>query len=98
MLAVGAVGVVSVASHLVGERLQEMIAAYEKGDPNSAASIHHELLPLIDALFVTSNPIPLKAALGMVGMPAGPTRLPLVPATEAEMTRIRAALGGLGLT
>jgi 4-hydroxy-tetrahydrodipicolinate synthase len=98
MLAVGALGVVSVASHLVGERIQEMIAAHEKGDPNSAASIHHELLPLLDALFVTSNPIPVKAALGMLGLPSGPTRLPLVPATEDEMTKIRAALGGLGLT
>jgi 4-hydroxy-tetrahydrodipicolinate synthase len=97
MLSVGGIGVVSVASHLVGGRIQEMIAAHEKGDSDGAAAIHHDLLPLIDALFVTSNPIPVKAALEMVGLPAGPTRLPLVPATDAERSMIRAALQGSGL-
>lgn len=97
MLSVGGIGVVSVASHLVGGRIQEMIAAQEKGDGDGAAAIHHDLLPLIDALFVTSNPIPVKAALEMVGLPAGPTRLPLVPATEAERSKIRAALQRSGL-
>jgi 4-hydroxy-tetrahydrodipicolinate synthase len=97
MLSVGGIGVVSVASHLVGGRIQEMIAAHEKGDADGAAAVHHDLLALIDALFVTSNPIPVKAALGMVGLPAGPTRLPLVPATEAERSKIRAALQRSGL-
>lgn len=97
MLSVGAVGVVSVASHLAGGRIQEMIAAHEKGDAAGAQAIHLELLPLIDALFVTSNPIPVKAALEMVGLPAGPPRLPLVPATDAERSKIRAALERSGL-
>lgn len=97
MLAAGAVGVVSVASHLVGTRIQEMIGAHEKGDTAGATAIHHELLSLFDALFVTSNPIPVKAALNMLGLPAGPVRLPLVDATEEEAARIRAAMGRLGL-
>ena len=97
MLAVGAVGVVSVASHLVGHRRAEMIAAHDKGDVEGAAQINRELVPLFEALFVTSNPIPLKAALTMLGLPAGPVRLPLVEATEAERDRVSSALAGLGL-
>jgi 4-hydroxy-tetrahydrodipicolinate synthase len=97
MLAVGAVGVVSVASHLVGDRIAEMIAAHDKGDPERAAEINRELVPLYEALFVTSNPIPIKAALAMVGLPAGPLRLPLVEATEAERDRIRGALRRVGV-
>ncbi|MGH2783735.1 MAG: 4-hydroxy-tetrahydrodipicolinate synthase [Actinomycetota bacterium] len=97
MLAVGAVGVVSVASHLVGHRIREMIAAHDKGDVEGAAQINRELVPLFEALFITSNPIPLKAALEMVGLPAGPVRLPLVDATKAERDRVSSALAGLGL-
>ena len=97
MLAVGAVGVVSVASHLVGHRLAEMLAAHDKGDVEGAAQINRELVPIFEALFITSNPIPLKAALEMVGLPAGPVRLPLVDATKAERDRVSSALAGLGL-
>lgn len=97
MLAVGAIGVVSVASHLVGHRLAEMVAAHDKGDIEGAAQINRDLVPLIEALFITSNPIPLKAALEMVGLPAGPVRLPLVDATDAERDRVSSALARLGL-
>jgi 4-hydroxy-tetrahydrodipicolinate synthase len=97
MLAVGAVGVVSVASHIVGHRLAEMVAAHDKGDVEGAAQINRELVPIFEALFITSNPIPLKAALEMLGLPAGPVRLPLVDATEAERNRVSSALAGLGL-
>ena len=97
MLAVGAIGVVSVASHLVGHRLREMLAAHDKGDVEGAAQINRELVPIFEALFITSNPIPLKAALEMVGLPAGPVRLPLVDATKAERDRVSSALAGLGL-
>jgi 4-hydroxy-tetrahydrodipicolinate synthase len=97
MLAIGAVGVVSVASHIVGHRLAEMVAAHDKGDVEGAAQINRELSPIFEALFITSNPIPLKAALEMLGLPAGPVRLPLVDATEAERSRVSSALAGLGL-
>jgi 4-hydroxy-tetrahydrodipicolinate synthase len=98
MLSVGAVGVISVASHLVGARIAEMIAAFGKGDVEGAAAIQRELTPLFEVLFVTSNPIPLKAALAMIGQPAGDPRLPLVPATEAERSKVRAVLDRMGLT
>jgi len=97
MLAVGGIGVVSVASHLAGHRIAEMIAAHDKGDVEGAARIDRELRPLYEILFITANPIPLKAALQMVGLPAGPVRLPLVDATDAERDRIRSVLEELGL-
>ena len=97
MLALGAHGVISVASHLVGARLQALVEAHAKGDAELAASINRELVPIFDVLFITSNPIPLKAALDMVGQPAGDPRLPLIPATEAEKTKVTAVLQQLGL-
>jgi 4-hydroxy-tetrahydrodipicolinate synthase len=93
----GAVGVVSVASHLVGPQIRQMIDLIETGDVAAARKIHESLSPLFNALFVTSNPIPLKAALEMVGQPAGEPRLPLVPATQEERGRVRKALEDAGL-
>jgi 4-hydroxy-tetrahydrodipicolinate synthase len=93
----GAVGVVSVASHLVGPQIRQMIELIDTGDVPAARKLHEELSPLFNALFVTSNPIPLKAALQMVGRPAGEPRLPLVPATRQERERVRKALEDAGL-
>ncbi len=93
----GAVGVVSVASHLVGTQIRQMIDLIETGDVPAARKIHEALSPLFNALFVTSNPIPLKAALQMVGRPCGEPRLPLVPATPDERGRVRKALEDAGL-
>ena len=77
MLTVGAVGVVSVASHLVGERMQQMIASFRQGDNKTASSIHLQLFPLFQALFVTTNPIPIKYALNLQGWNVGSLRSPL---------------------
>jgi 4-hydroxy-tetrahydrodipicolinate synthase len=93
----GAVGIVSVASHLVGPQIRQMIDLIETGDVPAARKIHESLSPLFNALFVTSNPIPLKAALEMVGRPCGEPRLPLVPATAQERERVRKALEDAGL-
>jgi len=96
-LCLGAVGVVSVASHLVGPQIRQMIELIETGDVPAARKLHETLSPLFNALFVTSNPIPLKAALEMVGRPCGDPRLPLVPATTEEKERVRRALEDAGL-
>ncbi len=82
MLAVGGSGVVSVASHLVGDLMQQMVKHFFEGRPQEATSIHIQLMPLFKALFATANPIPLKAALRLQGWAVGSTRLPLpdVPA------------------
>lgn len=81
-LSVGGCGVVSVASHLVGDDLQRMIQAYETGQVQQATEIHLKLLPLFKALFVTTNPVPVKAALVKQGWDVGSVRLPLCPAGE----------------
>ncbi|MGH2682766.1 MAG: 4-hydroxy-tetrahydrodipicolinate synthase [Actinomycetota bacterium] len=93
---IGAVGVISVAAHVVGQRMKEMIDLVEGGDLAGARKIHHELLPLYDVLFFTTNPIPVKAAMALLGQPAGPPRLPLVPATDEETAKIRKALEDAG--
>jgi 4-hydroxy-tetrahydrodipicolinate synthase len=93
----GAVGVVSVGSHLVGPQIHQMVDLVEGGDVTAARKIHESLSALFNALFVTSNPIPLKAALELVGRPAGVPRLPLVPATSEERDRVRKALEDAGL-
>ena len=93
----GAVGVVSVAAHLVGDRMSEMIRLCNSGDVSAAWKIHSSLLPLYKALFVTSNPIPVKAALEISGRPAGPPRLPLVPASPEERELLTRVMGDLGL-
>ncbi|MEG3895645.1 MULTISPECIES: 4-hydroxy-tetrahydrodipicolinate synthase [unclassified Microcoleus] len=77
MLAVGGSGVVSVASHLVGEQLQQMIEAFESGQVQVATQIHLQLFDLFKALFLTTNPIPVKTALKLQGWDVGSTRPPL---------------------
>ncbi len=86
-LAVGASGVVSVASHLVGDQLQQMIQAFEAGQVQTATNIHLKLFGLFKALFIVANPIPVKAALNLQGWNVGHTRLPLTP-PSTEVTRI----------
>ncbi|WP_009632550.1 4-hydroxy-tetrahydrodipicolinate synthase [Synechocystis sp. PCC 7509] len=86
MLAVGAKGVVSVASHLVGLKLQQMIQAFETGKVQQATSIHLQLFPLFKALFITTNPIAVKMALKMKGWDVGSTRLPLQCEEEEKVS------------
>ncbi len=96
-LCLGGAGVVSVAAHLVGERIAEMVGLIESGDVAAARKIHQDLSPLFAALFCTSSPIPLKAALEMLGLPAGPLRPPLFAATDEERATVRSALADAGL-
>jgi 4-hydroxy-tetrahydrodipicolinate synthase len=74
------VGVVSVASHVAGRRISAMVHAFLSGDTTGALALHEEVLPLCKALFTTTNPIPVKAALELSGWPVGAPRLPLVSA------------------
>jgi len=77
MLAVGGVGVVSVASHLIGIEIQQMIKSFQENKITEAIAINTKLLPLFKALFCTTNPIPIKAALNLKGWDVGGVRLPL---------------------
>jgi 4-hydroxy-tetrahydrodipicolinate synthase len=95
MLAVGAVGVVSVASHVAGPQISRMISAFLAGDGATALALHEQLLPLCKALFATTNPIPIKAALELTGWPVGAPRLPLLPASDAVKQRLSETLAAL---
>jgi 4-hydroxy-tetrahydrodipicolinate synthase len=97
ILAVGGTGIVSVASHLAGREIQQMVRAYEQGEVAQALRLHLRLLPLFKVLFITTNPVPLKAALNMSGINVGKPRLPLVEATAKEKEQIQAVLSELAL-
>ncbi|MCC6730141.1 MAG: 4-hydroxy-tetrahydrodipicolinate synthase [Chthonomonadales bacterium] len=99
LLAVGAVGVISVTSHLVGRDLKAMHAAFRAGDTARARRLHLRMLPIVHACFqsTTPSPVPVKAALQMLGLPAGPLRLPLVEATAREREVVASALRAYGL-
>ncbi|MFD3445520.1 4-hydroxy-tetrahydrodipicolinate synthase [Microbacteriaceae bacterium 4G12] len=91
-LAIGAKGVVSVASHIIGNEMQEMIQAFEAGDMKKAQQLHQLLLRVTKAVFMAPSPTPVKEALQMVGVNVGPVRLPLVPLTEAEHSKLSAVI------
>jgi 4-hydroxy-tetrahydrodipicolinate synthase len=88
VMSLGGWGVISVASHLAGRQIRAMIDAVAGGRIDEAAAMHRRLLPLIDALFVVTNPIPVKYALNQLGFPAGPLRLPMCEPDEASAERI----------
>ncbi|MEJ9210336.1 4-hydroxy-tetrahydrodipicolinate synthase [Bacillus smithii] len=95
VLAIGGNGVISVASHIVGNEMQEMITAFFDGDLSKAAKLHQKLLPLMRGLFAAPSPVPVKTALQMKGMDPGPVRLPLVPLTEEERNKLAELLNRL---
>ncbi|MEK5146625.1 MULTISPECIES: 4-hydroxy-tetrahydrodipicolinate synthase [Psychrobacillus] len=84
LLAIGGTGVISVASHIVGNDMKKMMEAFHNGNHTEAARIHQSLLPLIQALFKHPNPIVVKYALSKVGVEVGSLRLPLTEMTERE--------------
>jgi len=95
MLAVGAIGVVSVASHVAGPSISAMIEAFLNGDLPAALALHEQLLPLCKALFCTTNPIPVKAALELSGWPVGAPRLPLLSASDTVKQHLSETLAAL---
>jgi len=97
ILAVGGCGVVSVASHLVGRRIKSMVEAFFAGRVQEATSIHLELLELFKAMFITTNPVPVKRSLEFLGIETGPVRLPLVDLTKEQAEIIKETLRHYGL-
>jgi 4-hydroxy-tetrahydrodipicolinate synthase len=88
VLSIGGAGVVSVASHVIGIQMQEMVNAFLTGNAEKAANLHQQLLPLMQGLFEAPNPSPVKTALQMKGLDVGSVRLPLVPLTEQERSNL----------
>lgn len=96
-MAVGGRGVISVASNIVPDRMARLVNAALAGDFTAARAEHHALLPLMLVNFIESNPIPVKAAMAMLGLCQEVYRLPMVPPAEASRDRIRETLAALGL-
>lgn len=97
LMSLGAKGIVSVSAHVAGTRIKEMVNAFITGNTTMATKIHLELFPLFKGLFITTNPVPVKAALNILGWQVGEPRLPLVQATPEERDAVKAVLAGVGL-
>ncbi len=97
LMAVGGNGVISVTSNILPGEMAEMCRRFLDGDMTGAAELHHRLLPMCDALFVETNPIPVKAALAMMGRMENEFRLPLVPITDKGAAAVRSAITEFGL-
>jgi 4-hydroxy-tetrahydrodipicolinate synthase len=92
VLAIGGAGVVSVASHIIGNEMQEMINRFKNGELQGAAKAHRSLLPIMKGLFAAPNPTPVKAALNMNGINVGGVRLPMVPLSDEEKAVLQSIL------
>ncbi|MGE7716725.1 4-hydroxy-tetrahydrodipicolinate synthase [Priestia megaterium] len=97
VLAIGGAGVISVASHIIGNDMQEMINAFKNGDVQKAAATHRNLLPIMRALFIAPSPSPVKAALNLNGIQVGGVRLPMVPLSNKEQSAIEKVLQASGI-
>ncbi|KEZ54301.1 4-hydroxy-tetrahydrodipicolinate synthase [Metabacillus indicus] len=91
-LAIGGRGVVSVASHIIGNEMQEMISAFRSGETARSGAIHRKLLPVMQQLFKAPSPAPVKTALQLRGLDVGPVRLPLLALTESERNELISVL------
>lgn len=91
-LAVGGTGVISVASHVIGNEMQSMIQNFLNGNIQQAAKEHRRLLPIMKGMFIAPNPAPVKAALNLTGVPVGGVRLPMVPLNEEQTETLKLIL------
>jgi 4-hydroxy-tetrahydrodipicolinate synthase len=98
LLSVGGVGVIGTSTHFSGARTAELVRAYESGDVAGARALHAQLLPIYTGIFRTQGVILVKAGLRLRGMPVGPVRLPLVEATEHQLSHLREDLLAAGLS
>lgn len=97
LLALGAQGIISVTAHIAGNEIKEMVEAFYSGNHQKALQIHLNLLPVFKTMFITSNPVPLKTALNLMGMQVGSVRPPLCDASNAETEKITLMLKNLKL-
>lgn len=97
VLSVGGIGIISVAGHIAGRKIKEMVTAYERGEVGKAAEINANLGPLFRTLFINTNPIMVKTACNLLGLKVGGLRLPLVEASEKETETMREVLKNMGL-
>ncbi|HLR51781.1 MAG TPA: dihydrodipicolinate synthase family protein, partial [Candidatus Avamphibacillus sp.] len=92
-LAVGGNGVVSVASHIIGNEMQDMVTSYKKGEVTHAATVHRSLLPIMKAVFAAPSPTPVKAGLNILGVNIREdVRLPMIPLNKEEKSTLQSVL------
>ena len=96
-MAVGAQGVISVASNVIPREVSRMVSAFARGDAKQASQLHAKFYPVFKDLFLETNPVPVKAALAMMGLIAEEYRLPLVKMSDANRARLKATLKACGL-
>lgn len=97
LLALGGRGVISTSSNVAPREMGELVSAFRAGDETRARAIHYRLMPLFEVLFVETNPIPVKAALALLGVVGPEIRLPLLPLSEPCVPALRAVLMDLGV-
>lgn len=97
VLSIGGVGVISVAANIVPQDILRLIKAFNSGDYKEAQKIHYQLVPLIKALFLETNPIPIKTAMGLMGLCSDELRLPLCEMSGPNLTKLKTALSDYGL-
>ena len=97
VLSIGGVGIISVVSNIVPRDVSDMVSAHELGDIKKAQSLHYKLLPLIKAMFIETNPIPVKTALGLMGMCEPDLRLPMCALAPENLEKVKKALKDYGL-
>jgi len=98
LMSVGGSGIISVAGNVVPKDLLALVSAFQGGDIAKAQEWHHKLFPLCrDMLGLSTNPVPVKAAMALVGMDCGPVRLPMTPLTDAEMDSLKQTLKTYGI-
>lgn len=91
-LAIGAAGIVSVSSHIVGNDMQEMIRRFEQGQVAEAANIHQRVLPVMQEMFANPSPVPVKTALNIQSVPVGKVRLPLIELNDEQLQNLQSVL------
>jgi 4-hydroxy-tetrahydrodipicolinate synthase len=96
-MAVGAQGVISVASNVIPKQVADMVRAFSKGDVGAAQRLHAKYYPVFKDLFIETNPVPTKAALAMMGLIDEQVRLPLVPLADANRAKLKSVLKGCGI-
>jgi 4-hydroxy-tetrahydrodipicolinate synthase len=97
VLSIGGTGIVSVVSNIVPRDVADMVSEFEKGNIKKARELHYKLLPLIKAVFLETNPIPVKTALGLLGMCEPDLRLPMCPMSAQNLDLLKKALANYGL-
>lgn len=92
LLSIGGIGIISVVANIVPKDVADMVSAFEKGDIKKAQNLHYKLLPLIKAMFIETNPIPVKTAMGLMGLCQPTLRLPMCEMEEDNLAKLKKAL------